>query len=795
MKKNALAISKFDLGLVDRYSSLLIPDGSSPDLQNVITDEIAALTKIKGFTKIGEIPSGIAKNLYNFIQTDGTSWAIAHNGANLYATNDFITWLTIKTGLNANYPMEFETYNNTLWCCNGVDTIQKWTGSGTTSDSTLLIKPKYVKLHYDKMFYANTTDAPYNLYFSEPGGDPETLQPTSPIVVGLDGDIITWIMPYHGNLVIAKRRSIYVLQGNDPSNFFLYKTRSAVGVSLGRSIKIYDGQLLGITEPLIFESEEGLYAFDGNDSYRISDNMVNLFKKYQQPLIQYKNWLQTTQADFQAGTRGETNLVQIPNSVVDIWDDFNDDEYTSDPPWTVREGSWSVISKELVSNTGAIDTNCSINTPYIFDGTKNLSVKSDFKFSSTAGGYQFAYIHINSSNTYNTVTARHYPDGTGYCLFVAPGIAGFFTLQLLKINGGNFTVIAAADSAISSDLNQHTFTLERLSDGTFKGYLDGTLIFTVVDITYTTFNYIWLHSYYQAATGNIYYDNIAVSPATYTSQKHDCVQILQWGTFDVSQTLDGKTINYYIRSATTQAGVDTAIWNLITAGALITEPVANRWIQWKAEFISSTLYQPLTAPILHSVNVNWISGTGSLITTDVASILYKNRYWIANAESPATYNNSLLIIDTKNALIPYRGINASAFILFNNKLYFSDSQNVNIYEYDTGYNFNTGAINGYFQLKTFNANLPSHYKAMRYMRITYEKQGAGNIVFSYRTNGGAWTDNNIDNTGSGTANYRFSFPAGVIGKEIDFKFSNNVANENFKILGIELYFTVLEART
>lgn len=79
-----------------------------------------------------------------------------------------------------------------------------------------------------------------------------------------DGDVVTGIIAYRGNLVVFKRRQIYQILGSSELDFEVRNTHTDRGCVAPMSIASVDNKIF-------FLSEDGVYVFDGAQTYRVSD--------------------------------------------------------------------------------------------------------------------------------------------------------------------------------------------------------------------------------------------------------------------------------------------------------------------------------------------------------------------------------------------------------------------------------------------------------------------------------------------------------------------------------------------
>jgi len=145
--------------------------------------------------------------------------------------------------------------------------------------------------YFGRLFYARRNEG-QSLYYTglnpldAPGGSsrPDHADGVDFVALDDDGGQITGLCEYAGQLVIAKERSIWILSGSiaghtnetvatgagpAPSNFTLYRTKSAVGCA---NIHGPNGTVVAGSPPRVyFPSQLGFYEFDGVVERQVSD--------------------------------------------------------------------------------------------------------------------------------------------------------------------------------------------------------------------------------------------------------------------------------------------------------------------------------------------------------------------------------------------------------------------------------------------------------------------------------------------------------------------------------------------
>jgi hypothetical protein len=184
---------------------------------------------------------------------------------------------TLATGLSSTARYQFATQNDILFIVNGENTNKKWDGTTFANQAGSPPIAKYIRVHKNRMFLAGNPTNPSRLYFSELG-DPENWPVLYFIDIGKgDGDKITGFGVLLDNLVIFKTNSIWVLQGDSPSNFVLRKVVDGYG-------SVSQTSITNVKETLTAFTKDGALFFDGVRSAlaseKIEKTIKNLNKSY-----------------------------------------------------------------------------------------------------------------------------------------------------------------------------------------------------------------------------------------------------------------------------------------------------------------------------------------------------------------------------------------------------------------------------------------------------------------------------------------------------------------------------------
>ncbi len=241
------------------------------------------------------------------------------------------TWDDVTGGvtLTATNHCDFESFLNELYITNGNDLPIKWTGGAAVTATNMtvtanLTKAKYTRLFNNYLFLGNVTVSgvsyPSRIYWSNIK-DTSVWDAAAFIEIAKDdGDEITGLRVLSDRLIIYKSRSIYTLYftGDADIPFILPgggKTNSNVGCIAPWSIQEVDNGH-------VFMASDGLYFFDGSNSYKLSDKIrKTLFEDFNFALFS-----QGVSINYKLKNRYMIAFpygAEITNSYVIVWDYFN----------------------------------------------------------------------------------------------------------------------------------------------------------------------------------------------------------------------------------------------------------------------------------------------------------------------------------------------------------------------------------------------------------------------------------------------------------------------------------------
>lgn len=349
----------------------------------------------------------------------------------------------------------------------------------------------------------------------------------------------------------------------------------------------------------------------------------------------------------------------------------------------------------------------------------------------------------------------------------------------LPLSYGNFN--ATAGPIVSPGHSSVSYYTQASDDGTTWDV--GVAVTNGGAVASTLRRYIrWGASFTSDGSDSILL-SAAFFSAVYVSAVHDTGgSISSWGPFEADRSYAGQAINFYYRTGTTLGSVAVAIWNGIVPGGVISDPVANQFVQFKIEILSGT---DSNLPTVTSVTINWVSGTAGQPTTlqNVASAYWRNRYWLSAAGPGATENDTLLIRGKKTFNSPWmlKDWSILSFTRFHDSLYGGSSVDGSIYQLDTGYSKDGAMMDSYFETGDFvfggfTANFVE-------LLVEAERTGMWDLIIGASVDGGrTYTEYTMDLTPSTyDTNYMKRININFTTTRIRFRFRTNGIDTPFQV--------------
>jgi hypothetical protein len=340
--------------------------------------------------------------------------------------------------------------------------------------------------YLDKLFCAGVSGDPYTLFFSDTGLP--DIFPSSNYVTCNQEDPITGMVVYLDRLVVFNRRSMGQLLGKTSDDFRYSDIQSSVGCVDNRSIQI---RVIEGVPVLVWLSDRGFYAYNGNSVVYISDKIEDLVNlNIQQSVIQKGRVSQSDYTTFTQGVKSDgVNLEVSPGTITNkgpLWNTpgstYEEQTnpkivYDSQSEWENGTYSHGIDTKSDVAHIKPVNEYRTVVSNGTFNGTIQsgqvitLASSTDFTgFSNTSfppitlttgGGYHLATkITIPRGGTIGNYTVR-----LDFFTFssVVGGVSGPVTGKLWNdITGLPGSVIATSNTltvnSISGFLNLRTLT-------------------------------------------------------------------------------------------------------------------------------------------------------------------------------------------------------------------------------------------------------------------------------------------------------------------------------------------------
>lgn len=230
----------------------------------------------------------------------------------------------------------------------------------------------------------------------------------------------------------------------------------------------------------------------------------------------------------------------------------------------------------------------------------------------------------------------------------------------------------------------------------------------------------------------------------------------------------------------------------------------------------SELQSDVIEPNMFEIQKNYLS--------NISAITFKNRLYFAVTQGDGnTTNNKIYVYDysisnlakkKRGAWVPYTGLNATQFAIYDGKLYFCESTATGLVkQLETGsYSDNGAAIDSYLETKEYSGLNGDEdlQKDFRTIQLLFDKPGAyymnlrvkvdsdlgqgNNQIIDLDPGGSLWGTMTwgVDVWGGGQAQEDKRIYLGTArGKRIAFKFSNqNTVNQRFKVHGFRFSYNI-----
>ena len=754
------AFRDFAGGVNDADDPAKIAPNESPDLLNVTIDEKSgSFAPRRGFIQCGVTPSGSkATVLYEYARASGARRLLLSDNTNVWETPDCVTFSTVTTALGGSNIPTITTARDKAWILNRSTHAITWDGTtGKLLDGTAGTpspappRGAYDEFWRERVWIARTSADPSILQWSaltDSNGtdlDPSTgtlsWPATNAVYVDRDGGSpIYAIKAYRDNLFVFKNNGIWRISFQNDFDIAVVKTLSSVGTRYGTSVSELDGLLY-------FIGPDGAYAFDGDQSTRLSDKWVNKFGTLRQQFgsDQQNTW--TTKTEFDAGTHSSTTA-------------------TSDG--TVQISSYTVLLTNGDFETGALSpnvcyrsvttdagTNCNVNSVAPIAGTYSSSITAT-QVQEAYGSWGVKLISLAGS----TMTTLSYPDlNTGTVspyLWDVSAYQGTIAYLKFYADGG------AAGGTVAA-LYTSTFTVQ--DKVTFK-HTPSLFSHSPTVIGWKALDDIQSQQFF--------------SSGVYTSQIYNAVTVSSWTTFETEDLSNSGSLQYQVKVGSNTGAVDSKAFSNITPGALIQGTTWQMQVQWRA--ILTAPSTPTASPLIYSVTLNW--SQGELTSQPITGFAWKNRYWVSAASGTST-NNNLVMVKSRNriAWVP-NDLQIGSMSRYNDNFYAAASTHSAIYRMDYGTNDNGLGVPWYWTSRDEDWGAPNQKKRITEIGMDFQKGTAANGFLRYSCDGGSsYTSRTINMSGTGRGSTR-QFVNVPLDYACRVRAGSSTADESADILGI-----------
>lgn len=766
------SVGDLSAGVYDTVPGNMIPDGAATAITNFHVDPYSkGLIQRGGSSKknSSQLSGSGAVDVFTYVQQDGDEYIIAFASKTInYSSDNGASFTTlITTGVDAAYWDCAGFVDDRFYCVTQSTSAFRFDGT-THFVTTQTPAGKFIESYENRLWVANTAANPGRLFFSN------LLLPstytTSTDYIDFD-EPITGLGVINGGLSVYGDNNVWVLRGDDPTNYNVDKISRGIGCANNRTIK---NMMLKGEEVQVFlskgygQSKNNFYANTGIQVIPIGDNYLTTLAGINigNSSARSKTW--TLTADFSAGTFDQTytssDSVRISTTNVDIsnpsfetgtstdadnWTESVDVAIRTSTDTTAQSGSY--LMSGMYDRLDSFGHDCSADqtatngTVAIYDGSGSFLEAVDI--GSITSAYQQKTINLSAYSgrtIYTYLTMRKAIEmGAGHC---GPlGTVG----------------VAQSDNFVASGSSM-TFYVKAYGTGNKR-------------IAYDLF-----------ASGQN-----TISSGTFTSEVYQTDSGLsQWGNIDIDYDVGTGSMTFYIRVATGSAELAAASYQEITDDHQIST-TTGRFVQWKVTMSSFTSLT--TPPVLNGLTLNWVSSSGSSQQPDAE--VFKENYWMTYPGSSESRNQSILVINKDGAMYNleygtssqngFYGLTTSRGLLFAGDSSTSTTGGY-VWQLETG-NLDDGqsiTASVRFKDQEFStANLDDYEKSLVAVYINYGVQTSGSFTATVYTNFSEGSSSYSVPLSSGTTVNRYKIEPNqqTTGRQIALQFSNSTSGQSLNL--------------
>ena len=729
-----MQVDDFSGGLNTRNPSSKLAKNQSPNLKNVLIDELPGSFKVRnGMAVAGRNPYLDKINFqFEFVPDTGDRGLFQSNGGTLTYTTDLMNYAVLTTTLTATAKLRaaqgkgyalFVNKTDSTFISSGVTKIPLDGTNGRPNAP----KGAYTAFYQERFFVYSDTKNLSNLHWTEQSS-------TAGYVIPID-DRFAW--PWSNELIIGdgdgsdgsgidifrsqmrlhkKNTSIYTLYGIDETDYNAQRTNAFSGTVEHETI-VQDDNLEYYLEK--DGNKASVMAFDGQDSARLSDDILPDIEALIVNSQSSKSILWDTQSDF---IRGEfSKSTASPEGTLS--------------PYTVP--FYLNTADQINGGNGSTVTltNSSTFTAYMSMVSTNTLAGSTDWFSSNPGFYFALNIFSQVTNNGNSfpdvkIRIRNNADDSEFVTQYSPTVNGS------KTNTGINVVNGTAPFFTSAQINSGNYYLkfEYVCSGTCEDYV------------------LWVPT----VAGNA---QITVRPSSNTafvSEIATATGLSSWGFFNSVNNTNGGSLPFYIKGATSPVNIATETWVSIIPGNRITLPVAKNVFQWTSSMTSNwtTGIGAGFTPNIMDVNVTY--NTGGALDTNPQAISWKNHYLLMGS-TQSDGSNTVMYVKSKTSgpnpkawtYFSFLNDYFKSIVKFNNNIYLGSGSTGTVYRWDYGTNDDGYIIDWNYDIADVDMDTIFKEKKQSEYLFDLERTAGANLSFGVSVNGSSFAARSFSIDGTG----------------------------------------------
>lgn len=792
-------------GMYSNASANKIPDNSASYIQNFYTDVEPIATERNGYIKRDSTILGGTKSvtgLWSFTDSSGNEHIVSFSSKTFYrnTTGGTPTAFGLKA-TSANQPMAAVNIGK-IWFTNGVDNIW-WFDGTSTGVVSAAAKGRLITPWRTRIVIANVTGALTTLYFSEDGdGTNWTLGglPTDPFTLQIgganDGKNIRCLQNYFDSLIVGREDDIWAVDGFDQSDVTTRQISNEVGCLEPHTVKQLDNDLIWL-------SNRGVDSMAGRTINFLSEPVRNVTDIIVKNSINQRNNIQTSQADWAAGTVDNAVYLDThtaPGSVQltfpETFASFRDGSSNTKPVWTEYEsgtvtGDVSVSGGQMLlqHDGNTLGRENVYTTSPLLTFTSGVTYYVDIQQLPTDSGHLSDFYW-----TFRPTIAVGNPDASGIVIDFESTTTARMHIQNFSITGRSGPASTTSDFVVPSTVAFF------LSSTNYQITINGSIALTGTHTETASQNYMYF-GYLKGSSGSgtLILDNFQVAPqtATYTSQLLNIgSNITSWGSVSISDALtNSAALTYQFGSTTTASVSSISNYASITNGnapSVSTNPYAG----FKAIFVSSNI---LGTAQLSDFITTW--SEGSAAPTPMATV-YDRRYWLSFTTNTATSPtlDTVLVWQRTKSWTLFKGINAASFANWRDALHFGNSNDTGyVYKFDVGNNDDGSSISSSIITKSYDFDLFRNPKEFSKAYVGYlagtSLSGSFSLAYDIDRYGTSYSLGSVNlNDNQGVTASKFWFPMSnlIRGKEVQYTITKSGTADRLRLYGFLTEYDIKE---